>query len=360
MTVLMTGFPGFLGAVLIPRVLARTDSTAVCVVQPKYAELAERRVAQLADSDPGLSGRIRVVPGDITLPQMGVDDPDRLVSDVTEVWHLAAAYDLAVPRDVGMRVNVEGTRYVLDLAARCPRLERFHYFSICYVSGRYTGPFAEDDLEVGARFNNYYEESKHLAEALVRERMQEGLPATIYRPSIVLGDSRTGETQKYDGLYFVIRLLLRQPRIAALPVFGDATAYTANIVPCDFVIDAVAHLSALPQSLGRTYQLADPHAPTIDEWYRTLAAATGRRVVRIPLPEHLTRTALDKIPGASALLGVPAELLDYFVHPTHYLTDHTQADLEGTGIACPPFSSYADNVIGFVRDHPDISSRAMV
>lgn len=360
MTVLMTGFPGFLGAVLIPRILARTDSTAVCVVQPQYAELAERRVAQLAHSDPALSRRIRLVVGDITLPQMGVADPDLPVSDVSEIWHLAAAYDLAVARDVGMRVNVEGTRYVLELAARCPRLERFHYFSTCYVSGRHTGPFAEDDLEVGARFNNYYEETKHLAEALVRARMDEGLPATIYRPSIVLGDSRTGETQKYDGLYFVIQLLLRQPRIAALPVFGDPTAYTANIVPCDFVIDAVAHLSGLPQSLGRTYQLADPHAPTIDEWYRALAAATGRRVVRIPLPEHLTRTAIEKIPGASSLLGIPAELLDYFVHPTHYLTAHTRADLAGTGITCPTFSSYAGNVVGFVRDHPHISSKAMI
>ncbi len=360
MTVLMTGFPGFLGSALLPRILARTDGTAVCVVQAKYASLAEQRVTRLAENDPGLARRIRLVPGDITQPQLGVDDPAALVADVTEFWHLAAAYDLAVPRDIGMQVNVEGTRYALDVAARCPRLERFHYFSTCYVSGRYTGPFAEDDLEVNARFNNFYEETKHLAEAAVRARMAQGLPTTIYRPSIVLGDSRTGETQKYDGLYFVIRLLLREPRIAALPVFGDATAYTANIVPCDFVIDAVAHLSGLERSLGRTYQIADPHPPTIDEWYRTLGAATGRRVVRIPLPRKLTRTTLDRIPRASALLGIPAELLDYFVHPTHYLTDHTQADLASTDIACPPFSSYADNIVDFVRKHPDISSRAMV
>lgn len=360
MTVLMTGFPGFLGAVLLPRILSRTGGTAVCVVQARYAELAQQRVEQLTADDPGLAGRIRLVHGDITLPGIGVDDPASLVSDVTEIWHLAAAYDLAVPREVGMRVNVEGTRYVLGVAARCPRLERFHHFSTCYVSGRFTGPFAEDDLEVGARFNNFYEETKHLAEAAVRGQMAEGLPATIYRPSIVLGDSRTGRTQKYDGLYFVIQLLLRQPRIAVLPCFGDATAYAANIVPCDFVIDAVAQLSALPQSEGRTYHLADPHPPTIDEWYDTLGLATGRRVVRVPLSEKLTRGALGTVPGASRLLGVPAELLDYFVHPTHYLTDHTRADLAGTGITCPPFSSYARRVIGFMREHPEISSRAMV
>jgi thioester reductase-like protein len=358
-TILLTGFPGFLGSLLLPRLLDDGDATAVCVVQPKFTAPARERLARLVADEPALADRVRLVTGDITRPQLGLDDPAGVTADVTELWHLAAAYDLAVTRDTGLRVNVEGTRYVLDLAARCPGLARFHYFSTCVVSGRFAGPFGEDDLEVGAPFNNLYEETKHLAEALVRERMADGLPATIYRPAIVLGDSKTGETQKYDGLYFVLRLLLRQPRVAALPVFGDPTAFRANIVPSDFVIDAVSHLSRLPGSLGRTYQLADPRPLTVDEWYGALAEVTGRRVVRVPLPERLTRAAVGRAPGASRLLGVPAQLLDYFVHPTHYLSEHTQADLAGTGIACPPFLSYAENIVDFMRDHPEISSAAM-
>src|SRR5512146_3160039 len=110
MTVLMTGFPGFLGAALLPRILEGTDDTAVCVVQPKYAALAEQRVAQLVGEQPSLSGCIALVPGDITQPGMALEDLGGLVPGVTELWHLAAAYDLAVPRDVGLRVNVEGTR----------------------------------------------------------------------------------------------------------------------------------------------------------------------------------------------------------------------------------------------------------
>ncbi|TVR27607.1 MAG: NAD-dependent epimerase/dehydratase family protein [Nitriliruptor sp.] len=360
MTLLMTGFPGFLGSSLLPRLLARTGSGAICVVQPAYTARAEQRVADLVRTEPSLGGRIRLVPGDITQPELGLEDPAALVAEITEVWHLAAAYDLAVSREVGMRVNVEGTRYVLDVTARCPNLERFHYFSTCYVSGRFTGPFAEHDLEVGAPFNNHYEATKHLAEVEVRARMTSGLPATIYRPAIVLGDSRTGEAQKYDGLYFIFQLLLRQPRVAVLPEFGDSTAYTANVVPSDFVIDAVTHLSSLPQSVGRTYQLADPHPLTIDEWYDALAEVTGRWVVRVPLPAGLTRMALGRVPGATTLIGVPAELLDYFVNPTHFLTDHTRADLAGTGIACPPFRSYAHRIIDFMRTHPEISSHAMV
>jgi thioester reductase-like protein len=181
MTVFMTGFPGFLGSALLPRILRRTDSDAVCLVQPRFAAAATDRLGRLEAEDPSVAGRIRLVSGDITRPGLGLDD-DGVLAGVTELWHLAAVYDLAVSRDLGLRVNTEGTRYVLDAAERCPRLERFHYFSTCYVSGRRAGAFGEDDLEPAGPFNNFYEETKHYAEVEVRRRMAGGLPATIYRP----------------------------------------------------------------------------------------------------------------------------------------------------------------------------------
>ena len=190
------------------------------------------------------------------------------------------------------RTNVEGTRNVLDALERHSTMTRLHYFSTCYVSGRYAGPFAEDDLDVGAPFNNYYEATKHLAEADVRRRMAAGMPATIYRPSIVIGDSTTGETQKYDGPYFILQLLIRQPRYAVLPVVGDPTVTRMNLVPRDFVIEAVDHLSSLAVSEGRTYQLADPAPLTIDELTDLLAEATDRKLVKIPLPRKLATTSV--------------------------------------------------------------------
>jgi nucleoside-diphosphate-sugar epimerase len=120
--------------------------------------LAKQYVTQLSTSDSVLQGRIQVAEGDITQPGLGLGEAD--LNDVTEVWHVAAACDLAVSREVAFRVNVEGTRNVLDAVEHCPRLTRLHYFSTCYVSGCYPGPFGEDDLEVGAPFNNYYEETK--------------------------------------------------------------------------------------------------------------------------------------------------------------------------------------------------------
>ncbi len=359
MTVLMTGFPGFLGSALLPRILGGTDEIAVCLVQRKFAHLAQRRAEALATADPTLSGRIRIVTGDITKSEAGLEDPVTVAADVTEIWHLAAVYDLAVPRDVGLRVNVEGTRRMLELAGRCPGLTRFHYFSTCYVSGRYAGPFAEDDLEVGAPFNNAYEETKHLAEAEVRARMADGLPATIYRPAIVLGDSHTGETQKFDGLYFVIQWLLRQPHVAVLPVVGDPSATRVNVVPSDFVVDATAYLSRLPESVGRTYQLADPHPLTVDEMIDVLAEVTGRRLLRVRLPKSAAKAAIGHVPGVDAVLRIPATAVDYFVHPTHYLTDHTRAGLEGSGIECPPFADYAPRLVEFMREHPDVPRDAL-
>ena len=126
MTVLMTGFPGFLGSALLPGILKRTDGAAICLVQSKFATLANRRVTELSTAEPSLQGRIQVVEGDITQPGLGLG-ADAL-DEVTEAWQLAAVYDLAVAREVAVRVNVDGTRNVLDALERCPRLTRLHYF----------------------------------------------------------------------------------------------------------------------------------------------------------------------------------------------------------------------------------------
>jgi thioester reductase-like protein len=359
-TILFTGFPGFLGSELLWRVLERSsDATGLCLVQGKFEDLARRRAAELEAAHPKVAGRIVITLGDITLPGLGFSP--ETTAEVTEVYHLAAVYDLSVSRELAMKVNVEGTRNTLDFAQKCPRLERFHYVSTCYVSGRYAGVFTESDLVKGQAFNNFYEETKYLAEVDVQQRMKSGLPATIYRPGIVVGDSRTGATQKFDGPYYVIRWLLKQPAaLAFLPVPGNPKATVVNIVPRDFVIDAMVHLSGLPQSEGKVYQLADPNAINVDEILRVVQKATGRRVFRIPMPLGLAKWSLTSIPGVYRLMQIPAASVDYFVHPARYTSDNTQADLAGTGIAPPPFASYAPSLAAFVRANPDIESKAMV
>jgi nucleoside-diphosphate-sugar epimerase len=358
--VFLTGFPGFVGRALLPRILARTTTEAVCLVQPKFAVAAANARTELVTRAPELEGRIHLVEGDVTRAGLGLPPDSPLTSTVTEVWHLAAVYDLAVSRELGMLVNVEGTQNVLAFATRCDRLDRFHYFSTCYVSGRLAGVFREDDLERPGPFNNFYEETKNLAERRVREHMAAGLPATIYRPSIIVGDSTTGQTHKFDGPYFVMQWLLRQPKVAVLPVVGDPTMSCVNVIPVDFLLDAVTHLSGLPHSAGRTYQLADPHPLTVAEMIEVFGEATGQHIVRIPLPRRAAKAAIRHIPGLYGLLRIPAEAVDYFVHPTSYLTDHADLDLSGTGIVVPAFPTYADRLVAFRRGHPEVTSQAMV
>ena len=360
-TLFLTGFPGFLGSRLLPRVLARAPAdVAVCLVQPRFASVARRRVDEMEAHNPALADRIEIVEGDITQPGLGLRGDEPLRRGVRDVWHLAAVYDLGVSRELGMRVNVEGTRNVLAFAAGCPGLRRLHYVSTCFVSGRLRGTFAEADLARGQAFNNHYEETKYLAEVLVQERMRAGLPATVYRPSIVVGDSTTGATQKYDGPYFVIRWILKQPSVAVLPTVGDTRAHRLNLVPRDFVIPAIAHLSGLDRSLGRVYHIADPAPATVEEVIEAIARATRRRVLRVGLPLGVAKAAIDRVPGVYRLMGIPSAAIDYFVHPTTYATDQAQADLEGSGLSVPPFASYADRLVQFVRDHPEIGSEAMI
>jgi thioester reductase-like protein len=357
--VFFTGFPGFLGVELLPRILARrSGDAAVCLVQPKFADLARRRADALVASRPELGGRIRLVEGDITREGLGLADPAAAAADVVEVFHLAAIYDLSVPRDVGMRVNVDGTRHVLDFAARAPRLERFQYVSTCYVSGKVPGTFTEGDLEKGQRFNNHYEETKYLAEIEVRARMAAGLPGTIYRPAITVGDSGTGETQKYDGPYFVIQWVLRQRGIAVLPTVGDLRA-EVNVVPRDFVVSAAAYLSGIAASRGKTYQLADPAPLTVARMLDEVERATRRRIVRVPLTPAIAKGAIRHVPGVYKLMRIPADAIDYFVLPTHYDTRNTVVDLAGSGITCPPFSSYVERLVAFAQAHPELGSAAM-
>lgn len=361
--IVLTGFPGFLGSALIERLLDRypDDTFIACVVQSKFKQMAMQRAAAIEQANSQWVGRIRFHEGDITLPELGLGGKlNKLAKETKEIYHLAAVYDLAVKREVGMRVNVEGTRHTLQFAAQCASLERLHYMSTCYVSGRYAGRFTENDLEKDQKFNNFYEETKYLAEVEVQKFMRNGLPTTIYRPAIVVGDSKTGATQKYDGPYYLIQWILRQPYFAVVPTVGNTGLYRVNLVPSDFILDAIFHLSQLEVSRNRVYQLCDPAPPTVDELLDILEASTARKLVRVPLPKTIAKGALLHIPGVHALMRIEPETIEYFVHAASYSCDNTLGDLTGAGISCPPFAAYADRLVAFMKCHPQISSAAMV
>ena len=357
--VLFTGFPGFIGMRLLPRLMELSPQSRFrCLVQARFLEAAREGLARIEAAHPDARGRADVVVGDITAPGLGLADGDAraLREELTAAHHLAAVYDLAVSRELGLRVNLHGTRNVVRFLAECPRLERLHYVSTCYVSGTTTGVFHEDDLDVGQSFKNFYEETKFLAEM---EVVRSGLPVTTYRPSIVVGDSRTGETGKFDGPYFTLSAMERIPSPGIFFKIGSGRS-PANLVPVDFVIEALAQLSASPQSTGRTYHLADPHPLSVFEVGELFAGALRKRFLYLPVPKGVAK-ALFAPRVVQRYFGMPLETLEYFDNPCRYDTARATSDLAALGLACPPLPSYVGRLVEFYRAHRDgVRRSAMV
>ncbi len=353
--VLFTGFPGFLGSALVERLLSRGDGPVACLVQPQYRDLAEKRANELSGPD---NGAIQLYEGDITEPGVGLDDATDELESITELYHLAAVYDLGVDNDLAEAVNVGGTEHVLDIAEQLA-IDRFQYVSTCYVSGRYDGVFTEAHLDEGQTFNNAYERTKFEAERRVQARMADGLATTIYRPAIVVGDSNTGATDKYDGPYNLLRLIRRQPAICSLltslPGSKDAEM---NVVPRDFVVDAIADLSRRDDTVDEVYQLCDPAPLSVPDFVDALADAVAHRVVSIPGNKTTTRWLLEVLSAGG--WSIQPATVDYLDHPTRYACPNTRRALAGTDIQCPPFTSYVDQLVAFVRENPDIREEAMV
>jgi nucleoside-diphosphate-sugar epimerase len=243
------------------------------------------------------------------------------------------------------RVNVEGTRNVLDLAAAGRRLRRLNHFSTAFVSGDRVGVILEDELATGQRFRNRYEETKFQAELLVR-RAQAELPATIYRPSIVVGDSRTGEIDRFEGPYALAILLVASPVTVPLPLPGDAVA-PLNVVPVDFVVDAAISIGENPTGAGRTVHLADPAPLSARRVYEMIAARVGKRLPPVSMPARAFQALL--LPVVERLSRFQRPAVEYVNHLAIYNCRTLLELLDGTGIQCPPIGSYLDRLIEFVQ-----------
>lgn len=346
---LLTGFPGFIGARLAGRLLGGDSELRIAaLVEPRMAEGA-RGVAAGLDAD-----RIEIVPADIAAPGLGIgeDDRRRLASEARSAFHLAAIYDLAVPAEAARRVNVDGTANVLELCAACERLERLNYVSTAYVAGDRTGLVTEAELEAGQGFKNHYEATKHEAEVLVRRAMDR-IPTTIHRPAIVVGDSRTGDTQKFDGPYFLLRVIARAARLhLPIPRIGAGSA-AFNVVPVDFVVEALARLAADPEAAGETLHLVDPEPLTAAEVTDIFAREYAGRPVRYRLPARLASRAVSADRVRAQLGGVPVESLAYLDHPVRFDTARAEAVLGRHGLRCPDLRSYAGALVRFFREHED-------
>jgi thioester reductase-like protein len=339
-TILLTGYPGFLAGRLAPRLL-EADGEA------RIVALVEARMAQRARAQAPAGVEIQV--GDITDPRLGLDERtyERLAGEVVAVHHLAAAYDLAVGAELAERVNVQGTQHVVDFSRRCSQLERHHYVSTAYVAGLRSGRILEADLAAGQAFKNFYESTKFAAEVIVRAAMAE-VPTTIYRPAIVVGDSRTGETQKFDGPYYMLRTIsaVRGP----LAQIGRPDA-PFNVVPVDFVVDAILAGVQDPDAVGHTLHLVDPEPQSSADLFTLLAHEWDGRTPGFRVPPGLLDRSLKFAAVRRAFGGTPRQSIRYLNHPVRFDSAQASEILGRNGLRCPRFPEYVGAIVGFFRAH---------
>lgn len=352
MTIFLTGFPGFIAGRLVEK-LARFETRFFLLVQPAFLEKAQRECERIAAATGAALENFYLFEGDITEDNLGLP-PEELAlikREATEVFHLAAVYDLAVERDLAMRVNVKGTQNVNALVREIQNLNRYNYVSTCYVAGKRTGVILESELEHDAGFRNFYEETKYLAELEV-EKLKGEMPVTIYRPSVVVGDSQTGETQKYDGIYYLILYLKKFPSVLSLFNIGNERV-RLNLVPVDFVVEAIAALSKDESAWGKTFQLADPNPLTTRELFDAISENLARRKSLVTVPAGLVEKSLN-LSVSPQITGLPTIAVPYFFIEQTYDTRLASDFLAPHKINCPPFTAYIHNLIEFVEKNPQL------
>ena len=235
---------------------------------------------------------------------------------------------------------------VLELCAQAPLLSRLIHFSTAFVSGTRHGVILEEELEAGQGFHNAYEESKYQAERLVR-RAHAAVPATVLRPSLVIGDSRTGAIDRFDGPYALALALANAPVAMPLPLPDDPKA-PLNVVPIDFVLDAALVIGRHPAAVGRTVHLVDPAPLPARQVYELIAGRLGRRLTTVPIPSRALE-ALRQLPLVDRLGGRAGQALHYVDHLASYDTRHLLELLDGSGVRCPPITDYLDRIVEFVQ-----------
>jgi thioester reductase-like protein len=355
--VLLTGATGFVGMELLARYLEQTDRRVYALVRGADDATVAGRVEQTLRSLFGEAHpyrqRVIGIRGDVTRPGLGFDDRGAALAEhVGEVVHGAASVSFDLDLGEARAINVEGTRRVLEFAARCRAcggLRRLSYISTAYVAGEHAGHFAEEDLDVGQRFRNAYEQSKYEAEQVVR-RWRSRLPITVLRPSIIVGERDTGWTASFNVLYWPLRAFARGTYIA-LPARREAPV---DVVSVDYVADAIFKLAQAPEAEGSTYHLtAGPATTNVAEVVELATRRFSRRAPWLvapwlyrrlvhPVLVHATRDGRRRRALERSMAYFP-----YFAMDVTYDDRRARAALAPAGIRPSPLERYFDRLVEF-------------
>lgn len=335
--IIITGLPHFV-ARLVADEIAETEPTA-SVTALVRADRIDRVRSELRNPS-----TIEIVPARIVLPDLGLADAHRLdlIEHVTDIYHFESLYHLGVDARQVEDVNVLGTRHLLEIARRAPNLRRFNHYSTAFVAGDRAGIVLESELDRGQRFRTPYERTRFAAELLVR-RAAGTIPITIYRPSLVVGESTTGDMGTVDGPYFLLQLLTHTPGRLPRRVPSAQNA-PFNVVPADYVARSITALSRMPHSVGETYHLVDP-SPLRNRDALELIAQTANLG---PAPSRLRsslRSRVLELPIIERYVKRSQAYLHELDGATWFNASNAIRDLSSTGIFCPSFADYVDKLV---------------
>ncbi len=343
MAYFVTGATGFIGRFLVRRLLDDRKGDIHVLVR----EGSEKKLEQF-----GRTKRVKAVRGDLGEPGLGIDPAwiSEHAGTIDHMFHLAAIYDMTADEETNERLNNGGTRHAVQVANQLVA-RHLHHTSSVAAAGLYKGTFTEEMFDEGQPLDHPYHRTKFESERIAREESE--VPWRVYRPAMVLGHSQTGEMDKIDGPYYMFRALKLGAKLPGiLPLVGPRLGAT-NVVPVDFVADAMDYIAHQPGLDGKAFHLVNPEPqPTVD-LLNVFARIAGAPRITAVLPREAMTAALEA-PGAGRLLssiGIPEGVLDYADFTARFDATQTLKALEGSGIAVPPIEDYAEPLWRYWEEH---------
>jgi thioester reductase-like protein len=336
--VLITGFPRFRARKLLEHLLAVEQGTRfVLIVPPKALPEARELLRQTERAE----GRTTLFEGDPSTIDFGLSGAEyrELAESVVRAFHLYQVVDPHAPALIAQTANIGGTREMIEFCRVAKRLEVYVHFSSVSVTGTHTGIVREDELMLRQTFRNDAEETLARAELMLQQHSRD-VRAVVLRVGQLVGDSRTGEVDRLDGLYPLVAFFVSAPEEIALPLPQSADALLP-VVPIDYVVRAAHCLAHDRRAVGKTFHLVDPEPLMAREFLELVAARCNKRLI----PGSVINN-----PGVRLLSRNTKALIELMTTDVHYDTFNTRELLSGASLACPPLRSYLSTLIEHVQN----------